>query len=211
MADASTAGTEGRRGAGRPLADRTHAAGSGAPAAPAQPSVFGNRHTPTPTPAPPRVIQPSPALPGYTGRRRRTALVAGVVVLLLLAGAGLAFALTRDSDDDRGGGGAAGVESSAGVTPPAGEPTAAQRQAIIDDMAEGIESVSPLLGPEIADCTAETWLETAGLQAFVDAGLIDENWTFVDRPMSELTQELRDAASTAANTCASQVLDQLGG
>lgn len=186
-------------GSGRPVAGRTHVSGSGAPAAPEGSSIFGNRHTPTPTPAPPRVISPSPATPGYTGRRRRVALVVVAVLLALVAGAGVAYALTRDSGDDDG---PRAVDPSSSA-----EPTQAQRQRLVESMAEGIGAVSPLITGENATCTAEAWLDSVGVQTFVDAGFVDVDWTFVDRPQEDLTPEMQAAAQEAALSCA---MGQLG-
>ncbi len=53
-----------------------------------------------------------------------------------------------------------------------------------------------------AQCTAERWIDAAGLQVMQDAGFFDSDWTYVDQDKSAMTPEIEAAATSAALACA---------
>lgn len=52
-----------------------------------------------------------------------------------------------------------------------------------------------------AECAARRWIDTAGLARMVDAGLFDEEMTYVDQPRRALGPRMRSAALAAVTAC----------
>ena len=53
-----------------------------------------------------------------------------------------------------------------------------------------------------AQCTAEQWIEEAGLERMVEDGLFDDQMRYVDLPAVQMSGETRTAAAAATLACA---------
>ncbi len=133
---------------------------------------------------------PAPA----SARRPLGLVAAGVVVLLLVAG-GIAYAATRGGDADPV------VDDVTATTDAGTTPSAGDRETATASLAQALEQQG-VMTREQAECTAERWIEEAGLQAMRDAGFFDEEWSYVDQDRSALTPAIEAAATWAALACA---------
>jgi hypothetical protein len=52
-----------------------------------------------------------------------------------------------------------------------------------------------------ADCTAQQWVDGAGLQRMIDAGFFDESMEFHDQDRSKMSPEMQSAALAATMAC----------
>jgi len=88
---------------------------------------------------------------------------------------------------------------------PGGEPrgplTAADARAAEQSLADALLGQG-LFTEEQAACTAEQWIDEAGLARMVEEGLFDEGMRFVDIPVQQMSDETRSAATVATLTCA---------
>ena len=128
----------------------------------------------------------STVIPAW-GRRPVVVLLAGVLLLVLLGG-GIAYAVTRGGD--------------AGPASPT--PTETSRgglEAATASLAQTLEEQGVMTEPQ-AQCTAERWIDGAGLQVMQDAGFFDDDWNYVDQDKSAMTPEIEAAATSAALACA---------
>ena len=192
--------------------------------------VFAPRHPATPTPAPPRVISPSPAPVSYVGERRRVALVVGAVLGVLVAGVGVALAVTGGGSSEAGPAGASTPSSTSSsaapspspsppstpvgatslatppVTPPATPSTPASPSAGKRDRA--VRSLSSALAEQpgvtrgAARCVARRWVGGVGLRSMAAAGFFDDDWRYVDQPPEAITDEMRRVLTGALGQCA---------
>jgi len=134
------------------------------------------------------------AVPPPSSRGRRLLVAAAAVVVLLLAG-GIAYAATRGGDPAPDPAPSPAVAASTGAT------TGDDLDAATDSLAEALVAQG-VLTEEQARCTAEKWIEEAGLDAMVDAGFFDADLTYVDQDRSAMTPEIEAAATSAALACA---------
>jgi hypothetical protein len=112
--------------------------------------------------------------------------------VVVLAAVGGAWALTRD--DDNGDGGL--------TTHPAATsaPSGSDLELAVASLADALAKQAPLDDAQ-AECAARAWIESAGLQQMIDAGFFDADLNYVDRPQSEMTPDLRNAAVAAVTSC----------
>ncbi len=185
--------------------------------------LFAARHPATPTPAPPRVISPSPAPVSYVGDRRRVALVVGAVLGVLLAGVGVALAVTGGSPEAGPVSAPTSTPSStpssavpspsgsppspsAGATSPTSPTTPASPSAGKRDRA--VRSLSSTLAEQpgvtrtAARCVARRWVGGVGLRTMAAAGFFDDDWRYVDQPREAITDEMRRVLTGALGQCA---------
>jgi len=150
-----------------------------------------------------------------SGRRPLGVLVAGIAVLLALVVGGVAYAVSRgDGDPSTDPSDPASSSETQSPSEPTSsapsEPTTANsatpptdpdEQAAITSLTQALETTGGL-STATAQCTAENWIEGAGLQEMIDAGLFDADMNFVDVNQADLPPEIAAAASTAALSCA---------
>ena len=126
--------------------------------------------------------------------RRPLAVLAGAVALVLVVG-GIAYAATRSGEPD--------PEVTEGTPPPTTTERAsgADLETAAASLAAALERQGALTRSR-AECTAERWIEEAGLRAMQDAGFFDDDWGYVDQDRSAMTPEMEAAATRAAVACA---------
>lgn len=131
--------------------------------------------------------------PSSSGGRGPVLAAAAVVFLLLLAG-GIAYAATRGGDPAPA---PDPAPTAAASTPTRGE----DLEAATASLAEALVAQGVLTEAQ-ARCTAERWIEEAGLEEMVAAGFFDEALQYVDQDRSAMTPEIEAAATSAALACA---------
>ena len=133
----------------------------------------------------------SPTAPAATrGVRRTPVLVAGIVAAVVLVVGAIAWGVTRDDD-----------QVARSVDRPTGPLTAADTRAAEQSLTDALLGQG-LLSAEQAGCTAEQWIEEAGLAQMMEEGLFDEGMHFVDIPVTQMSNEMRSAATVATLSCA---------
>jgi serine/threonine-protein kinase len=156
-------------------------------------------------------VAPAEVTAARSGRRPIGVLVAGVAVLLALVAGGVAYAVSQ-GDDDPSADPSDPRSSSQTESPsePSSEPTSASsatapsdpdEQAAVASLTEALETTGGM-SPAVAECTAQNWIQGAGLQEMVDAGLFDSDMNYVDVEQADLPPDIAAAASTAALSCA---------
>ena len=124
----------------------------------------------------------------------RGPLVAAAAAVVLLLAGGVAYAATRGGDP--------APDPSPSPTVAASTPTRGDDlETATTSLAEALVAQGGLT-EEQARCTAEKWIEEAGLEAMVDAGFFDADLTYVDQDRSAMTPEIEAAATSAALACA---------
>ena len=129
---------------------------------------------------------------------------------------GVAYAVTRGDDDPSAD---PSDPPSSSETESPSEPTASEpsepttansatgpasgsdEEAAVASLTDALETTGGL-SPAIAECTAESWIEGAGLQEMIDAGLFDADMNYVDVDQADLPPDIAAAASSAALGCA---------
>jgi serine/threonine-protein kinase len=145
-----------------------------------------------------RSLPDSAAPASGTSRRPVGVLVAGIVALVALLAGGIAYAATRGGDEDPSADPTSSpTESTTQPTAPAGS----DEQTAIANVAEAFENAGTMNAAQ-AQCAAEHWVQGAGLQAMIEAGLFDENLEFHDRDISEMPPEIANGVTSAALACA---------
>ncbi|MGH3346719.1 MAG: serine/threonine-protein kinase [Nocardioides sp.] len=154
---------------------------------------------------------PPATTPATRGVRRTPVLVAGVVGAVVLVVAAIVWGLTRDDDPvarsvDRPTPSLTPADpGTSGSGSPGGEPvgplSAAEARAAERSLTDALLGQG-LLTEEQAGCTAEQWIEEAGLERMVEEGLFDKEMQFVDVPVAQMSTETRSAATVATLTCA---------
>lgn len=150
-----------------------------------------------------RILREDPMQPSRARSRARPALLvasaAGAVVVVV---AGVVLALTSGDDTEP-------TSAPAPTSSPSGPTPTSPPQGDEDDVAMATLSLTRalieqgVLTPEQAACTAATWIEVAGLDAMVEAGFFDDELNYVDQDQGDMTRRIREAANTAAVSCAS--------
>lgn len=123
--------------------------------------------------------------------RGRGPLVAAIATVVLLLAGGIAYAATRGGDP----------APSPTVTASTPAPTGGDLETATASLSEALVARGGL-SEEQARCTAERWIEEAGLRAMVEAGFFDADLTYVDQDRSAMTPEIEAAATSAAMACA---------
>ncbi|HEX6150709.1 serine/threonine-protein kinase [Nocardioides sp.] len=154
--------------------------------------------SPTPLPTTPRV------------RRSPLPIAVAVAAAVLVVGA-VVLGVTLDEDPparavDRPTGSPTPSLPDASDTGPApvgpsGPLSAADARTAARSLTEALRGQG-LLTEEQATCTAEQWIEEAGLEQMVQDGLFDEQLQFVDVPAERMSADTRSAAASATLTCA---------
>jgi serine/threonine protein kinase len=157
---------------------------------------------------------PVAAAASGSGRRSVGVLVGGIVVLVALIVGGVAYAVTRGGDEPSAD--PSDPPSSSETTSPSeptssasepttgstsGAPTDPDERAAIASLGRALETTGGM-PTAIAQCTAEKWIEGAGLQEMIEAGLFDAGMVYHDVQQSELPPDIAAAAQTAALSCA---------
>jgi serine/threonine-protein kinase len=142
-------------------------------------------------------------------RRSVGVLVVGLLILLALLAGGVSYALVAGDEDEPS---ADPTSSPAGsqtpsptdpTSPATGSstaPTGSDEEVAIANVARAFEEAGTMTSAQ-AECAAEQWVRTAGLQAMIDAGLFDEDLAFHDKDISEMPDDVRQAITTAALSC----------
>lgn len=140
-------------------------------------------------------VAPAPA-----PSRRTPTLVVGALLGLLLLGGVVAWAVSGGDDE--------AATTRPGTTPTSEPtPTGTPGQSGLSDRERAVASITEdltergVLTPEQARCTAESWVELTGLQRMADEGLLDDDWQFVDVPVTEMTARSRAIAAEATIAC----------
>ncbi len=157
-----------------------------------------------------RTLSPT-APPASRGVRRAPVLVAGVVAAVVFVVGAIVWGVTREDDPvarsvDRPSPSLTPADpETTGSGSPDGEPrgplTAADARAAEQSLTDALLGQG-LLTDEQAACTAEQWIDAAGLAQMVEEGLFDEGMQFVDVPVAEMSTETRSAATVATLSCA---------
>lgn len=141
------------------------------------------------------VAVPSSGCTRESGQRRGAVVAAGLVgVALVLAGVGYSAARDGDGPDPADRSTTHAVTSS----PTPGAPS--DRRRAVDSLARALEAQG-ILTAEQSRCTAERWIEEAGLAVLVAGGYFDEDLDFVDQDRSAMTPAIEAAATAAALAC----------
>lgn len=167
---------------------------------------------------PPVRSSSTPVQPAPGPRKGRVALVLALVAVVLLAAAGGGYVLAQDDDgpsSDPGDGASSATSSGPestdseptdptdptspdSATPPGGPFSEEDRQRAIDSVTETFAKDLGLADEAQARCVAEGWIDAVGLESLVEAGFFDEEFGFVDQP---LTPENESAITNAAVEC----------
>ncbi|WP_104106129.1 serine/threonine-protein kinase [Nocardioides sp. 616] len=147
----------------------------------------------------------SPAAPAFAPRRpagrtparrtavRRTPVRTAAVAMALLAAAALGVAgtlLVVDQDTQPP---AAAVSS---------VPVAPDEAVAVDNMATAFAE-QLVVGPDKAECIAQTWIDAVGVASLVDARFLDSRMDFYDRDLETVDADLKDQLALAVRSCLS--------
>ena len=162
-------------------------------------------------------VDRTPATPDGRSRKPVGVLVIGVLILVALIAGGVSYALlsgdgeepsadptstpsaTRSEPSEPTDPSDPSDPETSGSSAPA--PTGSDEEVAIANVARAFEDAGTMNEAQ-AQCAAEQWVRTAGLQPMIDAGLFDDDLNFTDRDMSEMPPEIASAISAAALTCA---------
>jgi serine/threonine-protein kinase len=139
-------------------------------------------------------------------RRRLAALVAALAVLVVVGGAAAAIALKdRNDDPETDPGPNPTTNQSGSTTPPSPDssitPVDGDRAKAVSSLSQALQITGGLTEAQ-ADCTADQWVEEAGLKAMIEDGFFDEDMVYHDKDQSEMSPEMKNAALTATLACA---------
>ena len=140
------------------------------------------------------------AAPPAVDRRPLVVLAGGVILVMLIVG-GIAYAVTRGGDADP-------VVAKSSASTPTSTPSQSPTETSFGDLETATASLAQALEQQgvmteaQAQCTAEAWIDEAGLQVMQDAGFFDAGWNYVDQDKSAMTPEIESAATSAALACA---------
>ena len=161
-------------------------------------------------------VDRTPATPDGRGRKPVGVLVIGVLVLVALIAGGVSYALLSGDGEEPSADPTStpsatqseptDPESSASTptdpeTDGSSAPTGSDEETAIANVATAFES-GGVMNAAQSQCAAEQWVQEAGLQPMIDAGLFDEDLNFTDKDVSEMPAEIRDSLTAAGISCA---------
>jgi serine/threonine protein kinase len=115
---------------------------------------------------------------------RLAALAAGLVAAAALGAGATLLLVDRDAD--------APAASLARTVP--------DESVAVDNMAAAFAE-QLVVGPDKAECIAQTWLDSVGVSSLVDARFLDSRMAFYDRDLESVDTALKDELALAVQSC----------